>query len=392
MVLAGCTSVLLLWVGPSAQNRPPAGTTTFVFDGNRMYAELGFVRPDGSIHRALAFVDMGSPTMTLRESLFTELQIDRDRPLVFRLGDRSIEVPRADVISEPRPPSSIGADLKVAAMLPASVLQAHQVVIDYGTRTLTLAPAGSLHPGGVAVPFQINRKTGLIAVDASIDGVRHAITIDNGSAYTWVRQSAAGPWLASHPDWKRGVGAVGASNMTMAGDGTESAGTLLRIPEMSIGALTLHDVGVLAAGPGRPITGDLDLFDWYSQKNPVPVIGWIGGNVLKAFQVTIDYPNRVMHWVKQREPDAHDLDQIGLTLRFDGGAFFVAAVATKNGTPTVVGVQPGDRLIRVGGVETSGATWGAIFDAMHGAPGDHRPLTLERDGRRFTVEAHVTAF
>ena len=60
-----------------------------------MYAELGFVRPDGSIHRALAFVDMGSPSMTLTESLFQELQLDQNHPLRFRVGDLLVEVPRA---------------------------------------------------------------------------------------------------------------------------------------------------------------------------------------------------------------------------------------------------------------------------------------------------------
>ena len=70
----------LLSAGPSwhAQVPASAGTTPFVFDGNRMYAELGFVRPDGSIHRALAFVDMGSSSMTLTESLFKELQLDHN--------------------------------------------------------------------------------------------------------------------------------------------------------------------------------------------------------------------------------------------------------------------------------------------------------------------------
>jgi hypothetical protein len=46
-----------------------------------------------------------------------------------------------------------------------------------------------LKPPGVAVPIHINPKTGFIAVDAVIDGKRYAMPIDNGSAYTWIRQS-----------------------------------------------------------------------------------------------------------------------------------------------------------------------------------------------------------
>jgi hypothetical protein len=218
------------------------------------------------------------------------------------------------------------------------------------------------------------------------------MTLDNGSAYTWFRQSAAKEWLVSHPSWERGVGAVGASNMMMSGDGTESSGTLLRIPELSLASLILKDVGVLAAGPGRSFPGDLDLFDWYSQKNAVPVIGWIGGNVLKGFLLTIDYSRQMTYWLKQSDPDSHDLEQVGLTLRAEGHEYTVAAVATKNGKPTVEGVLPGDQLIRVGELETRTATWGAIYGAMHGKPGETRSLVLGRNGNRFTVAARVTAF
>jgi len=124
----------------------------------------------------------------------------------------------------------------------------------------------------------------------------------------------------------------------------------------------------------------------------VPVIGWIGGNVLKGFRVTIDYPAQTIYWLRQSEPEAHDLDQVGLALRSEGLEYFVAAIATKNGQATVEGVLPGDKLIRVGGLESEKATWGAIYDAMHGPPGESRSLLLERNGNRLAVAARVTAF
>lgn len=375
-----------------AQGSRPAGTTKFALDGNRMYAELGFVRPDGSIHRALAFVDMGSPSMVLRESLFKDLQLDRRKLLVFNVGELSVEVPGADVTSESREPSSIGSELKVEAILPASILEKYRVVIDYRERTLELARFATDKPPGILVPIHINQRTGLIAVAVSINGKPYQITIDNGSAYTWVSQNAAKDWVVSHPEWKRGVGAIGASNMMMSGEPTETSGTLMRIPEISLGPLILKDVGMLAAGPSKNFPGNLDLFDWYARKNAVPVIGWIGGNILKAFRLTIDYPNQMTYWLKQSEPDTHDLDQVGLTLQSDRGAFFVAAVATRNGKPTVDSVLPGDKLIRVGALDTRNATWGAIYEAMHGSPGETRSLTIERNGHQITIATKVTAF
>jgi hypothetical protein len=61
-------ALLVTPVIEATQDRSTVGKTTFVIDGDRIYAELGFVRPDGSLHRALAFVDMGSPKMEVRES------------------------------------------------------------------------------------------------------------------------------------------------------------------------------------------------------------------------------------------------------------------------------------------------------------------------------------
>ena len=374
---------------------PPAisGTAPFVLDGNRMYAQIDFLRPDGSAHRALAYVDMGGTSVVIADTLFKELQIDSTRPMRFKVGALAVQIPAAAIVSVHRPPRSLaGSDLRVAAILPASVLEPYEVVMDYGQRTLTLAHPGTITPRGVAVPFQLDTATGLIAVNASIDGHAYAITIDNGSAYTWVRQRTANDWLGAHPTWARGTGAVGASNMMMLGDSMETAGTLMRIPEISVAALTLRDVGVLAAGGGRALTGGLEFFDWYSKKNAVPVIGWIGGNVLKGFQITVDYPRRTMYWLRQADPDTTDQDQIGLTLRAQGGSYFVAAIATKNGVPSVSGVEIGDRLIKIGDLEATNTSFGAIYGAMHGRAGETRVLLLERNGTQITVTARVTGF
>jgi hypothetical protein len=375
-----------------ARSEALSGTTSFVFDGNRMYAQLSFVRPDGSIHNALAFVDMGSPSVTVNESLFKELQLDRGRPLRLQLGAMPISIPASEVASDKSKPQSMGSDLKVEAILAAGIMQKYEVVIDYQNRTMTFAIPGTLKPEGAPVPFHINHDTGLIAVDASIDGRPYAVTIDNGSAYSWFRQSTAKDWLISHPGWESGVGAVGTSNMMMSGDSAEIDGALLRIPEISLGSLSLRNVGVLGAGEGKSFPGNLDLFDWYSTKNAVPVFGWLGGNVLRHFRLTIDYLGHIMYWLQQSRSDRDELNQVGLTLWATSGEYIVAAIATKNGSPTVKDVQPGDKLLRINGLETKSATWGDIYSAMGGKPGEVRVLTLERGTHRVTVRAKVTSF
>jgi hypothetical protein len=146
------------------------------------------------------------------------------------------------------------------------------------------------------------------------------------------------------------------------------------------------------AGPGKGFSGGLDFFDWYSRKNLVPVIGWLGANVLKSFCLTIDYPNRMTYWLRQSELDPHEIDLVGVTLKAVGGSYFVAGVATQNGKPTVDGVLPGDKLLKIDGLPTASAIWGALFSALHGAPGDSRTLILERNGKQLAVQAKVTAF
>ncbi len=368
---------------------PSSGTAPFILDGNRVYAELAFVRPDGTLRKVLAFVDLGSPSKILSEPLFSELQLHQTKPPPFEAGHMPVRVAPSTATSDTWLPYSIGDHRSVEALLPAGVLQKYQVVIDYAGRALTLAEAGTLKATGVPVPFRINEKTGVIAVDASINGRTYPVTIDNGSAYTWLRKTTVQEWIDAHPDWQRGIGAVGASNMRMADDGIEAAGILLRIPQIKLGSLSVQRVGALAIG--RSIT-NWDFMDWYSEKNPGSVVGWLGGNVLRGFRITIDYPNHMTYWAPQTALDPHDLDQVGLTLKSQRGEYFVAAIATQNGKSTVESVRAGDKLLQIGALQTGTATWGAIFSAMHGKPGEIRTLLLERDNRQFTVQAKVVRF
>jgi hypothetical protein len=368
---------------------PSTGTAPFIFEGNRIYAELTFVRPDGTSRKVLAFVDLGSPSMILSPPLFRELQLDRQKSLLFTVGDMPVRIDARGVTADTWFPFPIADHGNVEALLPAGILQRYQLILDYANRTLTLAQPGTLNAEGAPVPLRINEKTGLIVVDVGVDGEIYPATVDTGSAYTWLRKSTAQKWLEAHPDWQRGIGAVGPSNMRMAADGIEARGVLLRIPEVKLGSLRARQIGALAVGPSDT---NWDFMDWYSQKNPLAVIGWIGGNVLRGFRITLDYPRRMSYWLQQTELDAHDLDQVGLTLEARGGEYFVAAIVTQNGRPTVDGVQVGDRLLRIAAMPTANATWGDVFGAMHGKPGELRTLLLERTSRQFTVQATIQAF
>ena len=386
MLLAG--SLLFGSARLQAQSAP-SGTAPFVLDGNRVYAQVEFTMPGGKPRRARLFVDLGSPSMILSKELYEELNAGSNKTLDLLLGDMDIPVESADVTSDGWFPFSIGGNRKVEGLLPAGLLQNYQVRFDYAGQTMTVARPGTLQPQGTAVPFQLNSKTGLIAIEAKIDGQTYPITIDNGSGYTWIRQATAQQWFSRHPDWLRGTGAVGPSNMRMADDGIETAGALVRMPEVRLGSLSVRQVGALAIAPDDQ---GHDFIDWYSTKNAVSVIGWLGGNVLRHFRITIDYPNNMSYWEYQSALDSHDLDYIGLTLLSRHGEYYVGGIAARDGQPSVTGVQVGDKLVQIGALSTRGASREAIFAAMHGKAGEARWLIVERAGNRLRVPARVTAF
>jgi C-terminal processing protease CtpA/Prc len=104
----------------------------------------------------------------------------------------------------------------------------------------------------------------------------------------------------------------------------------------------------------------------------------------------VDFPGQMTWWEPGRQRAARDLDIVGLTLKAESdGGFTVAGVVVRDGQPAVIGVEPGDRLLRVDGLAVTNAPMGRVIDASRGKPGDRRRLLLERAGRRRMVQAKV---
>ncbi len=321
--LGFCFFLLVAFQLPSVQivaaEPYSSGTIPFIFDDNRIFAELEFVRPDGTPRKAVAFVDIGTPQLVLEQDLGSELGLEKAKQAVLRIGDLEIDVPGPDVQTD----TGLGMtgsegkrSVKVEAVLAGSVMKNYQMVVDYPKHSLTMGKPDTIPPKGDAVPCRINAKTGLVSVTAKIDGRAYALAIDCGSAYTWVRHDIASRWIAEHRDWKRGVGAVGEANMQARPDGAEARAVIMRIPEIRLGPLLIEQVGALgierSAPPVPPAPGEQlvhgNFFDWYSKKTPEPVIGWIGANVLKNFRVTFDFPRRTIYFEPENKIDCHGLD------------------------------------------------------------------------------------
>ena len=402
------TEILLLLLvfltcASQALDSERSGTVPFIFDDNRVFAQLAFVRADGTLRKVLAFVDLGTPALVLDKKLYEELQVGQGKPVILRVGHLEMKVDSSAVETD----TDLGLTgpngkrtVPVEAVLSGSVLTNYELVVDYAKRTLMVAQANTLKSTGDAVPCRVNEKTGMVSITTEIDGRPYALAVDTGSAYSWVREDVAERWTKAHPDWERGKGAVGEANMQSRTGGAQARATILRLPEIKLGSLSLKQVGALGIAPEAPpippapgqskVEGSF--FDWYSKKAPETVIGWLGGNVLRGFRLMIDFPRRTTYWERVSDLDPHELDQVGVTLEKQSDGYFIAGIAQKSGKPTVDTVRVGDKLIQVDDVVLSSATRGAIFAVLHGKPGQVRMLVVERDGQQLTVPAKVTAF
>jgi len=380
-------------------------TVPVTLDHNRMLVEAEIQRKDGGWRKAILWVDTGNPNFYLSGSLARDLGIDLSTAGKTSNDDVNPEVP---------PPSDIriggmrlnfeGVKSKVMfqpfwlfstmhndANLPSTVLKQYQIVFDYPKRQLTIAEPGSLQPHGVRSSASVNPHTGIVQLDAVIDGENFSFALDNGASYSFASIEVVERLLKRHADWPRMTGTLGCANMWGWWPPEEQALPVMRLPEIFWGQTLLTEVGIVGVpklGPNGPTLGA-----WYSQKSSRPVDGFLGPNAFKASRVEIDYQNGAVYFEKGAEFNSRDMDTVGLTLQPQADrSYRVIGVAQKDGKPAVEGVEPGDKLLRIGKFNATGASMGTVVDALRGNPGDVRILLLERDGKPLKIEAKVERF
>jgi hypothetical protein len=378
-------------------------TVAMTLDHDRMVVDGAFQRRDGSWRDARLWVDTGNPDLFLSEALAGDLGVDLHgasesvvdgrlevpTPEGLRVGGMSLNLGgvRTWVVFEPA--WLLGA-AHADANLPSTVLRRYQVVFDYPRLQLALAPPGSLPHRGVAAPALIHPGTGVLQLSGVIGTDTFSFALDNGASYSFTSERVLRRLEGAHPDWPTTEGALGGANIWGWWPHEESW-SVVRVPEIRWGGVALSQVGLV--GLGEIFGPGFDLGAWYSDKTARPVDGFLGPNAFKAFRVEIDYPESTVYFERGPAPPAPDMDLVGLTLRPEAdGGYSVLGVADVDGASAVPGVERGDRLLRVDGLDTRGATMGTVVDALRGTPGDVRVLVVERDGLRRTVEATVHRF
>ena len=381
-------AAFFLWTAAFAQE-PKSVTIPITLDHNRIVIDVYLPLPDGNTKRVRALVDTGATEMTTSQrvgELFGPVKCEAQRcetsvPPEIQIGGMKIS---AAGIQAAHASAGAPKDVMVAGMspeinLPAAILRNYEIVVDYANRQFTIGAPGSIKFQGVSNKARVN-PVGLVDVTAGLQGEQLRFALDTGSSVSFLDGERLVKWHAAHPAWPYLKGAVGSANVSGTPDETDRE--LLRIPDLHLGTPVLSGV-VFADLPASALSKLKD-------RVGADTNGLLGGEAFRNCRIGIDYAHQMVYVDLVNRNAAPDMDAVGLTLHPEAdGRFTVSAVLNVDGKPAVPEVKAGDVLVGVDGAPATGATLGQVWSLLGGVPGQTRALTLERDGKRFTVDAKV---
>jgi PDZ domain/Aspartyl protease len=270
---------------------------------------------------------------------------------------------------------------KVYGDIGYDTLKDYVVRLDYDRHVATFyAPATYAHVGS----GQVLGATLAMNYDPQIAGsftapglapIATRFTLDTGAGGTIITT----PLIAEHKLLDHVVRRI-ASPSHGIGDGT-SNDLVGRIDAISLGPYTLHQPVVALS---QDTTGSLAM--------PALAVN-LGGNILRRFTVTIDYPKHTV----ALEPNAHFADPFladasGLVLEARGDDFhtFVVAAVIPESPATEAQLQPGDVITAIDGKPAATYVLWELVDLFKSA-GRHLTLSITRDGHPVTCELVLRA-
>jgi hypothetical protein len=384
------------------EGEPKSVTVPVTLDHDRIVIDVYIPLPDGSTQRVRGWVDNGDPDiwMSQRAAGLMGLAVSCDGQVcsgtpnsrvislevliggmkIFLSPIREVKVPAGAGDSGMVP--GISAEIKI----PSSVLRNYDVLINYPDREFSIGLPGSLQFKGVKSKVLVNTN-GLVQVSSKIESKNYNLGLDVGSSISFLAEDLFEKLAAAHSDWPHMVGAVGSANLWGGTD--ETKWKLMRIDRLQYGPLYLTGVAMVASE--KYAVGLTD-------KHASPAnVGVIGANALMNYRIGLDYAHSTVYFDIGRTFDFPEFDVIGLILRAENDSrFTILGVADIDGKPAVPkgedGVRAGDYLVAVGDIPVAGSTMGQVWSLLEGTPGQERKLTMERDGKQFTVIAKVQHF
>jgi hypothetical protein len=390
---------ILLSLSCVAQTAPQSATVPVTLDHNRIIIDVSLPLPDGTQKRVRGWVDTGNADLWMDERVakLMALQSTPDTKETETLGAkvRIVQAPHEVMIgamkislADAKEAKSIAADSiapgsSAEINLPSTVLRNYDVVVDFVDREMTIAAPGQAKFTGKSTKAFVNPPNGLIQLPAKIADSNYQLTLDLGSCFSMMAADTLDKLATANPKWPRHIGAVGPEIFWGMPD--EAKTLAVRVPSVEYGPLTLAAVGIEQLPQS--------FMEFYKKRAGVDTSGLIGNNALLGYKVGIDYAHGVVYFDQRSEYVAPGIDVVGLTLRPEmDGRYTVIGVPDYEGKPAVPNVKAGDVLVSVDKVPAKGSTAGELWSLLGGDPGETRILTLEHDGKQFTVSATVRRF
>jgi len=395
VVVAGLCAFTCLAQQAKSGDESRHATVPLYSTGNRAHVDLDFVRPDGSTRRARFIVDTGGGAFILGEALAKDIGLSPNGPEINEDGTRfapapapracvgglQLELQEGRVFIVPGTRSPMPGD-DSEGTIPGHVLARNgTVVFDYPAGRFTIVKAGGMEHDGRPLPSPVFQRSGFPRIELELGGHSYGFLLDTGATYTMMSRELMDRWRAEHQDWKTASGAAGLANMI--GNKMETSALLMRIPEMKWGPFSIKDAGVVSRPAGT--------FERYmSGMMSAPIVGSIGGNVLRAFRIEIDYANGRVYLNQTGSMEAGDLDVVPITISpVPGAGFLITGVSSQFEGDAAASLRPGDKLVEIDNVTFKEATIFRALDGLKGKPGDMKVLTIERDGKTIKVAAKV---
>jgi hypothetical protein len=330
-------------------------------------------------------VDTGSPLMLVDQTKYPGLALPAGTQVTADVTAGSFTVERVPVVQV-----SIGSPmdpLNFAGLFGGDVMRQFTVRLDYahpdlafrlGKPSMEMAtdgvevPGAAIHFGlqgggrgqlnGDIISFPATR----IPLTVDVEGTSHPFILDTGASETTVRSSVYGTVTADGRSQLHGL-----PISTVAGP---TSGSVTRVRSITVGGETVTTPVVMTIGD--------DIINTIQDEVGHPVDGLLGGNFLREFMVTIDYPQGTLHL--QRYTSATIVDE------FQRVGFELGAAAATSTHRYAIGVlypntdaaskmlSAGDEVVSIDGTALDPVDSVTADDMLNGMVGSTHAIGLGR--------------
>jgi hypothetical protein len=352
-------------------------------------------------------VDTGSPLMIVDETKFPGLMLPAQDQVNANVSAGDFTVDGVPIVQ-----MSIGGamdPLAFAGLFGGNVMRQFTVRLDYAHPDLafrlgmpSMEPAvdgvetpgaaisftlqgggrGQLRAGGQVISYPATR----IPLTVDVEGVSHPFILDTGASETTVRGTL---WTAISGDGRAHI--TGLPISTVSGP---AIGTVSRVRSLTVGVAAVTAPAVMTIGDQVSVSDKADaLLDTIQSEVGHPVDGLLGGNFLREFMVTIDYPKGTLRLQRYTSVTIVDeFKRVGFELGgSNSGAHRYGVGVVYAGTDAAAkGLAVGDEVVSVDGQGLDALDSVTADDALNGTVGSTHAIGFGRTAMPALTNTTVT--